>query len=200
MVPLQRNTMLDRQIAQSLLCLSPSAFAALGAPTRLETVAFDRIERMLLGLAIGDSLGNTTEGQLPEMRHPIRDYQPNRYACSIGRALSYSRGCIIERALPDIVAELRHAILPARGSRLHYRARSTGALSRTLVCPYGFLYGNRHYLLADSLDPVARGFRLFSLANIEKVETTTRSFTRRKSFSLQKICGALIWRVSGRAV
>src|SRR6516162_7219380 len=45
---------------------------------------FDRIEGMLLGVAIGDSLGNPTEGQLPgdrrEMYGEIRDYQPNRFA------------------------------------------------------------------------------------------------------------------------
>jgi hypothetical protein len=43
---------------------------------------FDRIEGMLLGLAIGDALGNTTEGQLPSQRRreygEIRDYLPNR--------------------------------------------------------------------------------------------------------------------------
>lgn len=45
---------------------------------------FDRIEGMLLGLAIGDSLGNTTEGMLPKERQrafgEIRGYLPNRYA------------------------------------------------------------------------------------------------------------------------
>jgi predicted DNA-binding transcriptional regulator YafY len=87
---------------------------------------------------------------------------------------------------PDIVAALRHAILACTKVQLHYRARSTGALSRTLVCPYGFLYGNRHYLVADSLNPQARGLRLFSLANIERAEATGRAFTRRKRFSLQK--------------
>ena len=44
---------------------------------------FSRIEGMMLGLAIGDALGNTTEGQLPEARYKrhgeIRDYLPNRY-------------------------------------------------------------------------------------------------------------------------
>lgn len=39
---------------------------------------------MLLGLAIGDALGNTTESQLPVIRRQshgeIRDYLPNRYA------------------------------------------------------------------------------------------------------------------------
>ena len=44
---------------------------------------FDRIEGMLLGIAIGDSLGNTTEGMTPrarEARHGIvSDYIPGRY-------------------------------------------------------------------------------------------------------------------------
>jgi hypothetical protein len=42
---------------------------------------FDKIEGMMLGLAIGDSLGNTTEGMLPGARRErlgeIRDYLPN---------------------------------------------------------------------------------------------------------------------------
>jgi predicted DNA-binding transcriptional regulator YafY len=87
---------------------------------------------------------------------------------------------------PEILADLRHAILACRKVRLHYRARGTGALSRNLVCPYGFLYGNRHYLVAHSLNPQARGDRLFSLASIEKVEITESAFERRRDFSLKK--------------
>ncbi len=45
---------------------------------------FGRVEGMMLGLAIGDSLGNTTEAQLPAERAAahgeIRDYLPNHYA------------------------------------------------------------------------------------------------------------------------
>ena len=44
--------------------------------------SWSRIEGMMLGLAIGDALGNTTEAQRPEQRHArygeIRDYLPNR--------------------------------------------------------------------------------------------------------------------------
>jgi ADP-ribosylglycohydrolase len=47
-------------------------------------IDFDRVEGMLLGLAIGDSLGNTTEGMLPgerrKRRGEVRGYLPNRYA------------------------------------------------------------------------------------------------------------------------
>lgn len=111
---------------------------------------------------------------------------------------------------PGIVAALRHAILACKKVQLHYRARSTGALSRTLVCPYEFLYGNRHYLVADSLNPQAIGFRLFSVANIENVEATARAFTRNKCFSLQKFAEHsfgvfqeepfdVVWRFSAKA-
>lgn len=53
-------------------------------PVRLRpAVDFDLIEGMLLGLAIGDSLGNTSESMFPRERRQvhgeIRDYLPNRY-------------------------------------------------------------------------------------------------------------------------
>ena len=45
---------------------------------------FDRVAGMLLGLAIGDALGNTSESQNPTTRRArygeIQDYLPNRYA------------------------------------------------------------------------------------------------------------------------
>lgn len=44
----------------------------------------DRVAGMMLGLAIGDALGNTSEGLFPRQRAArygeIRDYLPNRYA------------------------------------------------------------------------------------------------------------------------
>lgn len=46
--------------------------------------SWSRVEGMLLGLAIGDALGNTSEGLLPARRarlfDEIRDYQPNHHA------------------------------------------------------------------------------------------------------------------------
>lgn len=88
-------------------------------------------------------------------------------------------------AIPNtLLEELRHAILACQKVRLHYRARGTGKLSRQLVCPYGFLYGNRHYLVAYSLSEDISNYRLFSLANIEKVEVQEAPFRRRKDFSL----------------
>src|ERR1700730_352237 len=70
---------------------SSGALAALGVPLPLGRVPFDRVEGMLLGLAIGDSLGNTTEGQHPWSRRDIRFYEPNRYAG--GRAVGVPSAC-----------------------------------------------------------------------------------------------------------
>lgn len=52
-------------------------------PPRDETTG-DRLRGMILGLAVGDALGNTSEGLIPEDRRlghgEIRDYLPNRHA------------------------------------------------------------------------------------------------------------------------
>ena len=52
---------------------------------------FDRVEGMLLGLAIGDALGNTSESKTPSHRKEIygeiRDYLPNHYANNLPKGL-----------------------------------------------------------------------------------------------------------------
>ncbi len=49
-------------------------------------LSFDRFKAMMLGLAIGDSLGNTSEGMLPGVRRKkfgeIKDYLPARHSPS----------------------------------------------------------------------------------------------------------------------
>ncbi len=85
---------------------------------------------------------------------------------------------------PEVVTTLRQAILSFRKVRLHYQARITGARSRQIVCPYGFLYGSRPYLVAYSMNSAVRDYRLFSLANIGAVDLTEFSFARRGDFSL----------------
>jgi ADP-ribosylglycohydrolase len=55
-----------------------------GTKPKAKLVGFSRIEGMLLGIAIGDSLGNTTETMTPEQRKQeyglITDYLPNKQA------------------------------------------------------------------------------------------------------------------------
>ncbi len=81
---MDNSILLDQLLAQGKLALEPAAGlkqAPLPLPDKWD---FDRVEGMLLGLAIGDALGNTTEAQLPAARRQsfgeIRDYLPNRYA------------------------------------------------------------------------------------------------------------------------
>ncbi len=83
-----------------------------------------------------------------------------------------------------VVATLRRAILAARSVRIHYLYRASGKRGFTTVHPYGFLYGNRHYLVAWSESRKARDFRNFALSNIERVEILDEVFTRQADFSL----------------
>ncbi len=83
----------------------------------------------------------------------------------------------------DIVEVLREALLRSRAVRLDYRARIGGRETRRVVHPYGFLFGGRHYLVAH--DPAARGLRMFSLADIRRVELLDRDFERRRDFDLR---------------
>ncbi|HKG90473.1 MAG TPA: DUF6569 family protein [Gemmatimonadaceae bacterium] len=82
----------NRPLVADMLAGGRIALVAAGAdallrqrprPPRAEGL-WDRVEGMLLGLAIGDALGNTSEGMNPGDRRArfgeIRDYQPNRHA------------------------------------------------------------------------------------------------------------------------
>ena len=84
-----------------------------------------------------------------------------------------------------IMATLRDAILMNRKVTLHYRSRSSGLESWQPVCPYGFLYGNRHYLVAYNENEQALGIRTFVLSNIKKVEIRDEPFEKPDGFSLQ---------------
>jgi len=66
------------------LRLSPGALLSRALPARKVTPRLrDRVEGMLLGLAVGDSLGNTSESSSPHQRTAehgeIHDYLPNPY-------------------------------------------------------------------------------------------------------------------------
>jgi len=67
---------------------------------------------------------------------------------------------------PDIVAALRQAILASQKVKLHYKYRGSGKTGYDTVRPYGFMYGNRHYLAAWSENERARNFRNFALSNM----------------------------------
>ena len=81
---LRANQMLLEQLLrEGAVRLQPSPFLSMQPAPLPSNFSFDRIEGMLLGLAIGDALGTTTESMLPDERHQrfgeITDYLPNRH-------------------------------------------------------------------------------------------------------------------------
>ncbi len=83
-----------------------------------------------------------------------------------------------------VLQDLRSAIMACRKVVLHHRNRATRKLNRRRVLPYGFLYGNRHYLVAYSLH--RRKYAIYSLSNIERVEALSEYFERDPDFSLER--------------
>jgi ADP-ribosylglycohydrolase len=85
------GTLTPRQVLLRALCADGTVRMS-WAPDVMERpppladrrLVVDRFRGMLLGLAIGDALGNTSEGLLPHQRRirygEIRDYLPNRHA------------------------------------------------------------------------------------------------------------------------
>jgi predicted DNA-binding transcriptional regulator YafY len=85
---------------------------------------------------------------------------------------------------PDILAALRTAILECRRIRIRYRGRGSGEIARHKLCPYGFLYGSRPYLIAFSLNPEILDYRTYRISNILTVEQLDEPFRRDPAFSL----------------
>lgn len=83
-----------------------------------------------------------------------------------------------------VLGALRMAILKCHKVRIRYRSRQSGAVSRHKLCPYGFLYGTRPYLVAFSLNPRILDYRTFRLSGVLDVEETAEPFTRDPVFSL----------------
>jgi ADP-ribosylglycohydrolase len=81
---MDNSTLLNHLLSQGQIALDPAPFLKQAPSPLPEDWDFERVEGMLLGLAVGDALGNTTESQLPVIRRQlhgeIRDYLPNRYA------------------------------------------------------------------------------------------------------------------------
>lgn len=68
---------------------------------------FDRVEGMMMGLAVGDSLGNTSESLIPRQRRErhgeIRDYLPHRWAEGRAVGLPSDDTQLAFRTLQDIL-------------------------------------------------------------------------------------------------
>ena len=74
--------LLQDMISQGTIRLNESELLYEAPPPLPDSFGFEKVEGMLLGLAVGDALGATTEGQQPAKRRSqfgeIRDYVPGK--------------------------------------------------------------------------------------------------------------------------
>lgn len=82
----------------------------------------------------------------------------------------------------EYMSKLHNAILACKMVRMKYDSKHDQGW-RT-VQPYGFLYGNKHYLIAWQNSKKA--MRHFDLNKIRELEIKDKYFTRDPKFSLQK--------------
>ena len=92
------------------------------------------------------------------------------------------------RISPLVLEDLREAIKACEKVQIRHRNRTTNRIRTRVVCPYGFLYGNRHYLLA--YDEGAKDYRKFALPNVEEVNGTGEYFERDEEFSIEEYAEA----------
>ncbi len=81
-----------------------------------------------------------------------------------------------------ILSTLRESIKACKKVKITY-TNNEGTKSSRTIAPYGFLYGNRHYIIA--MCSKAEGLRTFNLTKISKATFTDASFEVKSNFSLK---------------
>ena len=152
-------------------------------------------------VATGTAIGLLRENNFPseataldEVLQKLKAMQAPNYLRRIepdAEALMEAEGLAMRpgpkpRYNPTFSPIIREAILSFRKVRIYVRYRTTGKRGYRTVCPYGFLYGNRHYLVADTENPSIGTYRLFSLSDIENVALLDECFNRDESFTLRE--------------
>lgn len=87
------------------------------------------------------------------------------------------------RINPQVLYILRESIKGFRKVRITYHSRFKGDVTERVICPYGFVYGVRHYLIAwcDHSD----GIRTFSLPNITDITLLDENYQKDSGFDLK---------------
>ena len=114
----------------------------------------------------------------PEIRH----IDPDLEAILEAEGLAHRPGP--RPLIPAAVFEtLREAIKSCRQVSFEYASRTGDISKRRTVCPLGFLYGHRHYLVAQEAS--GSGIRSFSLPAITSIKIEQASFERPAGFDLK---------------
>ena len=82
----------------------------------------------------------------------------------------------------EFMEKLRLGVIACKTLLMKYQSKS--GEKNYIVDPYGFLYGNKHYLIA--WDHYKRKICTFDLNKIKSLEIDVNYFTRNPDFSLQK--------------
>ena len=85
----------------------------------------------------------------------------------------------------QVIETLRTAIKSCQKVTFEYQSRSSGEKTLRNVSPLGFIYGHRHYLVAE--EETASGFKFFSLPSISNLKLDKASFERKQSFILRDL-------------
>lgn len=104
---------------------------------------------------------------------------------------------------PQVLYILREAIKGFCKVKLIYHGRTKGNVTEPVVHPYGFVYGQHHYLIAWCED--SKGLRSFSLPSIAKISPINVHYIKDPVFNLQEyaersfsVCGEepynVVWR------
>ena len=113
----------------------------------------------------------------------IRQIDPDLEALLEAEGLAHRPGP--RPFIPHTVFEtLREAIKCCRKVSFEYASRTGCTNKRRTVCPLGFLYGHRHYLVAQETTDV--GVRSFSLPAITSLKMEADSFERPADFDLKE--------------
>lgn len=87
---------------------------------------------------------------------------------------------------PELIDSIRLAIKQGHELYVTYRSRHTGKTSGRRLQPYGFIFGNRHYLVGVSPERHPDQLRMFDLSKIKLAKITARAFQRDPRISLAK--------------
>jgi predicted DNA-binding transcriptional regulator YafY len=98
-----------------------------------------------------------------------------------GLAMRPGPSCRVD---PEVIAVVREAILACRCVRIDYRQSRSGRPLRRTLHPYGFLYGNRPYMVAWA--PAGSHFRIVQLGSVDRIELLPDFFERQEGFDLRE--------------
>jgi predicted DNA-binding transcriptional regulator YafY len=187
------------------------------AVTADELAALENAAQMLSKVNLPDQ-ADTLRGIASKLKASMANELMRRIEPDLA-ALAEREGLALQAgprpAIPaSLFATLRTAIKSCRKVSFRYAGRISGRDETRVVRPLGFLYGHRHYLVAENDTPDADGGRgpprFFSLPQISRVKLLPESFERDPGFELKSLVAGsfgvfaeaahdVVWRFSPEA-